>query len=195
MAGLVALGRQRPSPDRAAVRDRRPRCLALPILGPRLPPKAILPSQVQPAPFVALENRRARAAQEIVGDRHVFGQQCAASASQAIVERDHGAQGVHHRVVGDDRVFDLVVLVDRRVGNAGRDGNRATGPIVNIGDVVVDDRLPLADDANRPRLVLVLAQKKVPFDPRVVAVAEGQACPPIRERCCNDRCCCPTCWR
>ena len=71
-------------------------------------------------------------------------------------------------------ILDLVVLIERRIGNSRGNRNRATGAIVNIGNVVVDDRLPLADDANRSTFVLVIPQKEVSFNKIIVAVAESE---------------------
>ena len=76
--------------------------------------------------------------------------------------------------MGDHRIFDLKVLVVRRIWDACGNRNRATGAVVNIRNVVVDDRLPLADDANCPTSTVVVAEKEITLDARVVAVTQRQ---------------------
>ena len=87
---------------------------AAPALGPRLPPKAMLPSQVQPAPSFPSENRRSVAAKHIVGDRHVFCHEGPAAASQSVVECEHHSPGIDQGIVGDNGILDLVVFRSTR---------------------------------------------------------------------------------
>ena len=91
-----------------------------------------------------------------------------------MIKRHHFANGSDDCVVGDHCIFHLEVLIHCGARDSRRDGNRAIGAIVNIGNVIVDDRLPLADDTNSTASVFVLAQKEVPLYQIVVSVAESQ---------------------
>ena len=124
--------------------------------------------------LIAFEDGWTIAAKQVVRERDVLGQQRAATATQSVVKSHGRAADVDNCVVRDDGVFDLEVLIESRIRHTGRNRNRATRSIIDVRDVVVDDRLPLADHANRAGIVGVFAEEEITFDPVVIAVAQRE---------------------
>ena len=78
----------------------------------------------------------------------------------------------------------LDVLVARRLGVdlAAIDGDRRAAAVVDVGEVVVDDAVPLADHADAAGALLVLAEEEVALDRRVVAVPQRERGPHVAKR-------------
>ena len=131
--------------------------------------------------MVAFEQRLVDRDEDVVVQQNTLGQQAPLARAHAPVETDGGTGRFHDGVVADHQVFDLLVAIGFGIGDARGDRDGTLGAVIDVGDVVADDLVALADDAYAPRALLVLAQEGVVLDDGPVTVTQGKRAGAVAE--------------
>src|SRR5688500_5181442 len=129
--------------------------------------------------FIAVQHVPVGWAEQVIGDGDVFGQERAAGAADAGVKIEGRPGRLDEGVESNEAVARLEVAVERRIDDARGDPETA---FLHALDVIVDDNMVLADDANSAGAALTVAEEEIALNAATVAVAQSEHAGAIAER-------------